>query len=153
MAVKDNRKRVDVLNRKAGFNFHIEQRYEAGMVLWGGEVKSIRNGNVNMGDAYCVLEDGEVYLLHMHISEFKQSSYNVHEPMRKRKLLLNKQEIKKIEGKIKTKGYTLFPIRLYENDRGILKLEIGMGQGKKTFDKRDDLKEKDIAREMQRSKI
>ena len=153
MAVKDNRKRVDVLNRKAGFNFHIEQRYEAGMVLWGGEVKSIRNGNVNMGDAYCVLEDGEVYLLHMHISEFKQSSYNVHAPMRQRKLLLNKQEIKKIEGKIKTKGYTLFPIRLYENDRGILKLEIGMGQGKKTFDKRDDLKEKDIAREMQRSKI
>jgi len=153
MAVKDNRKRVDVLNRKAGFNFHIEQRYEAGMVLWGGEVKSIRNGNVNMGDAYCVLEDGEVYLLHMHISEFKQSSYNVHVPMRQRKLLLNKQEIKKIEGKIKTKGYTLFPIRLYENDRGILKLEIGLGQGKKTFDKRDDLKEKDIAREMQRNKI
>jgi SsrA-binding protein len=99
------------------------------------------------------LEDGEVYLLHMHISEFKQSSYNVHEPMRQRKLLLNKQEIKKIEGKIKTKGYTLFPIRLYENDRGILKLEIGLGQGKKTFDKRDDLKEKDIAREMQRNKI
>jgi len=153
MAVKDNRKRVDVLNRKGGFNVHIEQRYEAGMVLWGGEVKSIRNGNVNMGDAYCVLEDGEVYLLQMHISEFKQSSYNVHELMRQRKLLLNKQEIKKIEGKIKTKGYTLFPIRLYENDRGILKLEIGLGQGKKTFDKRDDLKEKDIAREMQRNKI
>jgi SsrA-binding protein len=153
MAAKDNRKRVDVLNRQAGFNFHIEQRYEAGMSLLGGEVKSIRNGNVNMGDAYCVLEDGEVFLLHMHISEFKQSSYNLHEPMRQRKLLLNKQEIKKIEGKIKTKGYTLFPIRLYENDRGILKLEIGLGQGKKTFDKRDDLKEKDIAREMQRNKI
>lgn len=108
MAVKDNRKRVDVLNRKAGFNFHIEQRYEAGMVLWGGEVKSIRNGNVNMGDAYCVLEDGEVYLLHMHISEFKQSSYNVHEPMRKRKLLLNKQEIKKLRGRLRPRGTRYF---------------------------------------------
>jgi SsrA-binding protein len=153
MAAKDNIKRVEIVNRKAGFNFHIEQRYEAGLSLLGGEVKSIRNGNVNMGDAYCVLQEGEVFLLHMHISEFKQSSYNLHEPMRERKLLLNKQEIKKIEGKIKTKGYTLFPIRLFENDRGILKLEIGLGQGKKTFDKRDDLKEKDLARELQRNKI
>ncbi len=153
MAAKHNIKRVEIVNRKAGFNFHIEQRYEAGLSLLGGEVKSIRNGNVNMGDAYCVLQEGEVFLLHMHISEFKQSSYNLHEPMRERKLLLNKQEIKKIEGKIKTKGYTLFPIRLFENDRGILKLEIGLGQGKKTFDKRDDLKEKDLARELQRNKI
>ena len=142
-----------IINRKAKFDYEFIDRYKAGMALTGTEIKSIRAGNVNMGDAYCVLEDGEVYLLHMHISEFKQSSYNVHEPMRQRKLLLNKQEIKKIEGKIKTKGYTLFPIRLYENDRGILKLEIGLGQGKKTFDKRDDLKEKDIAREMQRNNI
>lgn len=141
------------MNRKAGFNFHIEQRYEAGMVLYGGEVKSIRNGNVNMGDAYCVMEDGELSVLHLHISEFKQVSYNVHETMRQRKLLLNKQELKKIEGKIKTKGYAVFPIRLYENDRGILKLEIGLGQGKKTFDKRDDLKEKDMDRELQRSNL
>jgi SsrA-binding protein len=89
----------------------------------------------------------------LHISEFKQVSYNVHEPMRQRKLLLNKQEINKIEGKIKTKGYAIFPIRLYENERGVLKLEIGLGQGKKTFDKRDDLKEKDIQREMQRTKF
>lgn len=153
MAAKDNRKRVEIVNRKAGFNFHIEQKYEAGIALLGGEVKSIRNGNVNMGDAYCVLDEGEMYVLHLHISEFKQVSYNVHEPMRQRKLLLNKQEIKKIEGKIKTKGYTVFPIRLYENERGFLKLEIGLGQGKKTFDKRDDLKERDIAREMQRTKI
>ena len=153
MAAKDNKKRVEILNRKAGFNFHIEQRYEVGLSLLGGEVKSIRNGNVNMGDAYCVVDDGEVFVLNLHISEFKQVSYNVHEPMRQRKLLLNKQEIKKIEGKIKTKGYALFPIKLYENERGVLKLEIGLGQGKKTFDKRDDLKEKDIQRDMQRTKF
>lgn len=152
MSAKKTHKKVEIVNRKAGFNFHIEQRYEAGIQLMGGEVKSIRDNNVNMGDAYCVYEEGELWLKHMHISEFKQSSYNKHEPLRPRKLLLNKQELLKIEAKIKTKGYAVFPIRLYENDRGFLKLEIGLGQGKKTFDKREDLKEKDIKRDLDRQR-
>jgi len=150
VSAKKSHKKVEIVNRKAGFNFHIEQRYEAGLLLLGGEVKSIRDNNVNMGDAYCIFEEGELWLKNMHISEFKQSSYNKHEPLRPRKLLLNKQELHKIEAKIKTKGYAVFPIKLYETDRGFLKLEIGLGQGKKTFDKRDDMKEKDIKRDLDR---
>jgi SsrA-binding protein len=153
VSAKKTHKRVEIVNRKAGFNFHIEQRYEAGIALMGGEVKSIRDNNVNMGDAYCLYEDGELWLKNMHISEFKQSSYNKHEPLRTRKLLLNRQELAKIEAKIKTKGYAVFPIRLYENERGFLKLEIGLGQGKKTYDKREDLKEKDIKKDMERMRL
>ena len=153
MSSKETKKNIQIVNRKAGFNFHIEERYEAGMVLLGGEVKSIRNNSVNMGDAYCLFEEGVLWLKNMHISEFRQSSFNPHDPMRNRKLLLKKQQLRRIEAKTNTKGYAIFPIRLFENERGILKLEIGLGQGKKTFDKRDDIKERDIAREMQRSKI
>jgi len=145
-------KKIEISNKRARFNFHIEETYEAGMQLVGTEVKSIRNNSVNMGDGYCVLLDGELFLKNIHISEFSLASYNSHEPMRDRKLLLNKRELRKIEMKIKSKGYTVFPIRLYENERGIFKMEIGLGQGKKTFDKRDDLKEKDIARDIQRYK-
>jgi SsrA-binding protein len=145
-------KKIEISNKRARFNFHIEETYEAGMQLVGTEVKSIRNNSVNMGDGYCVLQDGELFLKNIHISEFSLASYNSHEPMRDRKLLLNKRELRKIEMKIKSKGYTVFPIRLYENERGIFKMEIGLGQGKKTFDKRDDLKEKDIARDIQRYK-
>ncbi|PHX91810.1 MAG: SsrA-binding protein [Flavobacteriales bacterium] len=153
MSSKETKKNIQIVNRKAGFNFHIEERYEAGMVLLGGEVKSIRNNSVNMGDAYCLFEEGVLWVKNMHISEFRQSSFNPHDPMRNRKLLLKKQQLRRIEAKTNTKGYAIFPIRLFENERGILKLEIGLGQGKKTFDKRDDIKERDIAREMQRSKI
>lgn len=153
MSSKQIKKNIEIVNRKAGFNFHIEERYEAGMVLLGGEVKSIRNNSVNMGDAYCLFEEGILWVKNMHISEFRQSSFNPHDPMRNRKLLLKKQQLRRIEAKTKTKGYAIFPIRLFENERGILKLEIGLGQGKKTFDKRDDIKERDIARELQRNKI
>lgn len=145
-------KKIEIANKRAGFNFHIEESYEAGMQLVGTEVKSIRNHSVNMGDGYCVMQDGELFLKNIHISEFSFASFNSHEPMRDRKLLLNKRELRKIEMKIKSKGYTVFPIRLFENERGIFKLEIGLGQGKKTFDKRDDLKAKDIARDIQRYK-
>lgn len=145
-------KKIEILNKKAGFNFHIEDRYEAGMQLKGTEVKSIRNHQLNMGDSYCFMNEGELYVKNMHISEFQQASYGAHDPLRERKLLLNKRELRKIEQKIKTKGYAVFPIKLYESDRGFFKLEIGLGQGKKTFDKRDDLKEKDIKRDLQRFK-
>lgn len=145
-------KKIEILNKRAGFNFHIEDKYVAGVQLVGTEVKSIRNNSVNMGDAYCSMYDGELFLKNMHISEFSFASYNSHVPMRDRKLLLNKKELRRIEMKIKSKGYTVFPIRLYENERGLFKIEIGLGQGKKTFDKRDDLKAKDIARDIQRYK-
>jgi SsrA-binding protein len=145
-------KKIEIHNRKASFNYHIEERFETGMELRGSEVKSIRSNSVNMGDGYCYMENGELFLRNVHISEWKQASYDAHEPMRDRKLLLNKRELAKIEARIKSKGYAVFPVRLFESDRGFFKLEIGLGQGKKTFDKREDLKEKDIQRDLDRTR-
>jgi SsrA-binding protein len=147
------KKRIDIPNKKAGFNFHIEDKYAAGMMLQGSEVKSVRAHNLNMGDAYCVFENGELFVRNLHISEFKQASFAKHEPMRQRKLLLSKKELKKLEQKAKTKGYTIFPIRIFENERGIFKMEIGIGQGKKMYDKREDLKEKDVKRDLEKYKL
>lgn len=143
-------KKIEIVNRKAGFNFHTEEKYVAGIALTGAEVKSIRQNQVNMGDAYCYLDGTELILKNMHISEYKQASFGVHDPMRDRRLLLTKRELQKLEKKAKTKGYTIFPIRLFENEMGLFKLEIGVGQGKKQFDKREDLKEKDVKRELER---
>lgn len=145
-------KKVEIVNRKAGFNFHIEEKYVAGIVLKGTEVKSIRANAVNMGDAYCFFEGHELFLRNMHISEYKQGMAGVHDPLRERKLLLNKKELKKILQKSKTKGYAIFPIRLFESDRGMFKIEIGLGTGKKQFDKREDIKEKDVKRDLERFK-
>ncbi len=150
---KSSPKKIEIVNRKARFNFHVEESFTAGMLLLGSEVKSIRNNSVNMGDGYCQLNEGELFLKNIHISEWNQQGFGVHEPMRERKLLLNKRELLRIEAKIKSKGYTVFPIRLFEGDRGIFKMEIGLGQGKKTFDKRDDLKEKDIKRDLDRGRF
>lgn len=146
-------KKIEIINRKARFNFHVEESFVAGMQLLGSEVKSIRNNSVNMGDGYCQMNEGELFLKNIHISEWNQQGFGVHEPMRDRKLLLKKRELSRIETKIKSKGYAVFPVRLFEGDRGIFKIEIGLGQGKKTFDKRDDLKEKDIKREMDRARF
>jgi len=145
-------KKIEIVNRKAGFNFHIEDKFSAGIELKGTEVKAIRQNNVNMGDAYCLF-DGEILILkNMHISEFKQASFATHEPMRDRRLLLTKKEMVRLSKKAKTKGYTVFPIRLFENEKGLFKIEIGVGQGKKTYDKREDLKEKDVKRDLERYK-
>ena len=146
-------KAVNIINRKAGFEYHTDLKFTAGMVLTGTEVKSIRNGNINISDAYCMIEDGVLYVKNMHISEFKQGTYNKHEPLRNRKLLLNKKELGKIGTRLKEKGTAVFPIKLYANERGILKLDIGLGKGKKAFDKRDDIKTKDIQRELARIKF
>lgn len=145
------KKKIEIANKKAGFNYHIEDKYVAGLMLSGAEVKSIRSSNMNMGDAYCVMLDGELFVRNMHISEFKQATgFLLQEPLRDRKLLLTKKELQRIGHKAKNKGYTIFPIRLFENERGIFKLEIGIGQGKKQFDKRDDIKERDVKRELER---
>jgi SsrA-binding protein len=145
-------KKIEIVNRKAGFNYHVDEKYSAGMVLTGAEVKSIRANNVNMGDAYCFFESGELFIKNLHISEFKQASFGVHDPLRNRKLLLNKKELKKLSTKAKVKGTAIFPIKIFENERGIFKLEIGVGQGKKLYDKREDMKEKDVKRELERFK-
>ncbi len=146
----EKRKPIDIRNKKATFNFHIENEFTCGMMLKGTEVKSIRNGDVNLNDAYCYYENNELFVKNMYIGEWKQGSYYNHEPRADRKLLLNRNELRKISIKLKDKGYACFPTRLFENDKGIFKLEIAVGRGKKQFDKREDLKEKDTKRELER---
>lgn len=139
-----------VNNRKAGFEFTILQTYEAGIQLTGTEIKSVRQNQVNLSDAYCLfLEDG-LYVRGMHISLYKQGTYNNHETKRDRKLLLNKTELRKLHGKVKEKGFSIVPTRMYISERGFAKLEIGLAKGKKLYDKRHDMKEKDMKREIDR---
>jgi SsrA-binding protein len=152
MSSKNKNQRIQIVNRKAKFNYHIEETLIAGMQLLGTEVKSIRNQQVNLGDGYCYVLEGELFIKNVHISEWKQKGFDVHEPLRERKLLLNKRELRKVEARIKTKGYSVFPIKLFESERGFFKLELGLGQGKKNYDKREDIKEKDIQRDIDRGR-
>ncbi len=140
----------EIKNRSAYHEFFIDARYDAGMVLQGTEVKSIRGGKVSFNDAYCLIHKGEIWVKSLHIAEYSHGNLNNHEPMRDRKLLLQKKEIKKIETKLKEKGYTLVPLRLYINDKGFVKIEIGLARGKKLHDKRETLRKKDVEREMKR---
>lgn len=141
---------VDIRNRSAFHDYFIEDRFEAGMVLLGTEVKSIRAGKVSFNDSYCLLHQGEMWLKSLHIAEYSHGNINNHEPSRDRKLLLTKREIRKIESKLKEKGFTLVPLRIFLNERHKLKVEIGLAKGKKLHDKRDTLRKKDAEREMKR---
>ena len=136
-------------NRKARFDFEILETFEAGMVLLGTEVKAIREGRVNLRDSYAVVEKGEVWALNIHISPYSHRGYADHEPMRKRKLLLHKQEIIKISHRTKDGGYTLIPLSIYFSD-GWAKVELGLARGRRSFDKRQVLAERDANREIAR---
>src|SRR3954468_1465204 len=140
-----------IKNKKASFEYHFIETYTAGIMLTGTEVKSIRDGKASFSDSYCIMQNGEVWVKNLHISEYKQGSYNNHEPKRQRKLLLNKKEIHKIESKLKEKGTTVIPVQLYFNERGFAKLDIAVAKGKKLFDKRESIKAKDVRRQMQRT--
>ncbi|HNP49391.1 MAG TPA: SsrA-binding protein SmpB [Bacteroidia bacterium] len=142
--------KIVILNKKASFEFFLLQTFSAGMMLSGTEVKAIREGKASLSEAYCFVQEGEVWIKNMHISEFKQGSYNNHEPKRLRKLLLNKAEIRKIESKLKEKGTTIIPVQLYFNERGYAKIDIAVARGKKMFDKREDLKKKDQEMEIRK---
>lgn len=120
------------------------------MVLQGTEVKSIRGGKVSFNDSYCLIHKGEIWIKSLHIAEYSHGNLNNHAPMRDRKLLLQKKEIRKIEAKLKEKGFTLVPLRLYINEKGFIKMEIGLAKGKKLHDKRETLRKKDVEREMKR---
>lgn len=120
------------------------------MVLQGTEVKSLRDGKASFNDSYCLIHKGEVWVKNLHIAEYSHGGINNHEPMRERKLLLQKREIKKIESKLKEKGYTLIPLRIFFNEKNLVKMEIGLGKGKKMHDKRESIKERDMHREMKR---
>ena len=141
---------MEIKNRSVYHEYFIDAKYEAGMVLLGTEVKSIRAGKVSFNDAYCLINKGEIWIKSLHIAEYSHGNINNHEAMRDRKLLLRKKEIKKIESKLKEKGYTLVPLRIYFNDKALVKVEIGLAKGKKLHDKRDTLRQKDAEREMKR---
>jgi len=141
---------MEIKNRSAYHEFFIDAKYEAGMVLLGTEVKSIRNGKVSFNDSYCLLHKGEVWIKSLHIAEYSHGNINNHDPVRDRKLLLQKREINRIESKLKEKGYTLIPLRMYFNEKSLVKIEIGLAKGKKLHDKRETIRQKDVEREMKR---
>ncbi|MBT3475964.1 SsrA-binding protein SmpB [bacterium] len=136
-------------NPNANRNFHIEEKFEAGVVLSGSEVKSIKEGQLSIKESYAIIRKGEVFVINSYIPKYNNSSYFTHDETRDRKLLLNKIEIRKLIGKTKIKGYTLVPIRVYSK-KNLIKFEIGLGKGKKLYDKRVDLKKKDLKRELRR---
>lgn len=142
---------LELVNKKAKFLYHFQQTMEVGIVLQGTEIKSVRARKVSFTDAYCHIKDEELFLEEMHISEYKYGTYNNHEPKRRRKLLAHKREIRRWETKAKQKGFTMVPYRLYLNERGLVKLEIALVSGKKSFDKRDSIKERDNKRVMDRA--
>lgn len=137
-------------NKKVNYSYALEEVFSAGMLLKGSEIKSVRESQVTISDSYCIFIKGELWVKGLHISEYKQASYNNHEPKRDRKLLLTKRELKKLLTKVKEKGYSIVPTRLYISTRGIAKLDIALAKGKKMYDKRHDLKLKDLQREVQR---
>ncbi len=139
------------VNKKAFHDFNIIEKYTAGIVLFGTEIKSVRKGAVNLKDSFAKIEDGEVWLYSCHISPYEQGNRYNKEPERKRKLLLNKKEILKMSGKIKKEGYTIIPLSMFIGDKGFAKLEIALAKGKKLFDKRDDIAKKTQTRDMQRA--
>ncbi len=146
---KDNRK-VIALNRKARHNYDIEEVFEAGIVLTGSEVKSLRNGKANIAESYASDEDGEIFLINSHIPEYKQAGRDNHEPRRHRKLLLHAREVDRLLGAIQREGLTVVPLKLYFNKRGIAKVEIGLARGKKLHDKRETAKKRDWDRQKAR---
>ncbi|BBB91777.1 MAG TPA: SsrA-binding protein SmpB [Methylomusa anaerophila] len=149
MADKEQGIKTVAENRKARHDYHIHETYEAGIVLTGTEVKSLRAGKANLKDSYARVDHGELFLHNMHISPYEQGNRFNHEPLRTRKLLMHRLEINKLIGKTKEKGYTLVPLKLYFS-RGKAKLELGLASGKHTYDKRQDLAERDAKREMDR---
>jgi SsrA-binding protein len=146
-------KTVNIQNRRASYEYQFLVKYTAGIMLTGTEIKSIREGNVNLGDGFCTFMNGELYLNQVNIAKFTEGTYNNHEPTRTRKLLLNKRELNQLEKKLQEQGLTVIPVRLFINDRGFAKVEIALAKGKKLFDKREDIKERDVKREMQRERF
>ena len=131
-------------------NYFIEDKYDAGMVLVGTEIKSIREGKVNFADSFCIFYNGELWIKNMHIAEYRFGTTNNHLAVHDRKLLLNKRELRKLENKLKDKGYSILPLRIFFNEKSLAKLEIGLGRGKKLFDKRETIKQRDTDREIKR---
>jgi len=148
---KDSTEKVVATNRKAFHDYFIEEKYEAGIVLQGTEVKSLREGRVNLQDSYASVRDGEMFLHNCHVSPYSHGNIMNHDPTRVRKLLLHKTEINKLLGKTQQKGLTLIPLRIYFSKRGHAKVELGLAKGKKLYDRRESIKAREAGREVQRA--
>lgn len=142
--------RINIKNKRAEHDYHVIDRYTAGLVLTGTEIKSIRAGRAGLVDTFCFINNGEMWVKNMYVAEYAQGSFNKHELRRDRKLLLNKKEIRSLQSDTKTPGYTIVPLRLFLSSKGLAKLEIGLCRGKKEYDKRQTLKEKESRREVER---
>ena len=141
---------IYIKNRPATFEYAIEDRLKAGIVLTGSEIKSVRNGKVSFNDSYCFFSNGELWLKSLHIAEYVNAGYAGHEAVHDRKLLLQKKELAKWHAKVKEKGYSIVPLSMFVTDKGLAKLEIGLGKGKKLHDKRESIKSRDVEREIKR---
>ena len=141
---------MEIKNRSAFHEYFFDNKYVAGIILTGTEVKSLRQGKASFNDSYCIIHKGEIWIKSLHIAEYSHGTVNNHDPVRDRKLLLQKREINKIEAKLKEKGYTLIPLLIFFNDKNLVKVEIGLGKGKKLHDKRETIKKRDVEREMKR---
>jgi SsrA-binding protein len=137
-------------NRQAYFNYHIEEKYVAGIVLLGTEVKSIREGKLSFNDSFCLFDNGELWVRALFIASYSHGTANNHIEVHDRKLLLNKRELKKLQLKLKDKGYTIIPLKVFFSEKGHVKVEIGLARGKKLHDKRDTIKNRDLDKEMKR---
>ncbi len=141
---------MELNNRKAYHEYFFEATYTAGMVLQGTEIKSLRKGKASFNDSYCIFDKGELYVKSLHISEYAFGTYTNHEPLQERKLLLNKKELKKLLAKTKEKGYSIIPLKIFINEKGFAKMDIGLGKGKKNYDKRETIKARENDRDIKR---
>ena len=141
---------MELVNRKAHFEYFFETSYIAGMVLSGTEIKSLREGKASFNDSYCSFHQGELFVRSLHIAEYAFGTYINHRPLQERKLLLQKRELRKLENKIKEKGYSIIPLKIFFSEKGYAKMEIGLGKGKKNYDKRNTIKERESDRDVKR---
>jgi SsrA-binding protein len=140
----------EIRNRSAYHEYFIEEKYDAGMVLAGTEVKSIRESKLSFADSFCLFFKGELWVRNLHIAEYRFGTTNNHLAVHDRKLLLNRRELRKLENKLKDKGYTIIPLRVFLSEKGLVKMEIGLARGKKLYDKRETIKDRDTQREIKR---
>lgn len=141
---------MELSNRKAYYEYNFEAKYIAGLVLSGTEIKSLRSGKASFNDSYCIFHKGELFVKSLHISEYSFGTIHNHEPLQERKLLLHKKELRKLENKIKEKGYSIIPLKIFIAANGFAKMEIGLGKGKKIYDKRETIKERENDRDIKR---
>jgi SsrA-binding protein len=145
--------KIEIRNKKAAYEYYLVEEYSAGIMLTGTEIKSIRLGKANIAEAYCAFQGEELFIKNMNISEYDYGTYNNHEPRRDRKLLLKSRELSKLKIKLNERGFTLIPVLLFINDKGLAKLNIALARGKKLYDKRETIKSKDVQRDLDRANL